>query len=177
VNPANDPGFDRVKLRSGRVIAEGHWDARGTLGVDRDVPVGLTDDAPRNPSGSKRRWRARRKHSRFIANRSGSHKTRRWRKANSNRWSHLLKTDTVFRTPIRPPPGRTAPDDEPAQNGMRSHQPFERLLVDARRHRYLLIAASLPLLGASGTSGSNPLSSSGESANSRSQYVAEAPVR
>src|SRR2546421_689389 len=25
---------------------------------------------------------------------------------------------------------------------MRSHQPFERLLVDARRHRYLLIAAS-----------------------------------
>jgi len=24
-----------VKLRSGRVFAEGHWDARGTLGVDR----------------------------------------------------------------------------------------------------------------------------------------------
>ena len=24
-----------VKLRGGRVIAEGHWDARGTLGVDR----------------------------------------------------------------------------------------------------------------------------------------------
>jgi uncharacterized OsmC-like protein len=34
-----------VKLRAGRVIAEGHWDARGTLGVDRDVPVGLTDIA------------------------------------------------------------------------------------------------------------------------------------
>jgi uncharacterized OsmC-like protein len=34
-----------VKLRSGRVIAEGHWDARGTLGVDRDVPVGLSDIA------------------------------------------------------------------------------------------------------------------------------------
>ena len=32
-----------VKLRGGRVIAEGHWDARGTLGVDREVPVGLTD--------------------------------------------------------------------------------------------------------------------------------------
>jgi uncharacterized OsmC-like protein len=32
-----------VNLRGGRVIAEGHWDARGTLGVDRDVPVGLTD--------------------------------------------------------------------------------------------------------------------------------------
>ena len=32
-----------VKLRGGRVIAEGHWDARGTLGVDRDVPVGLID--------------------------------------------------------------------------------------------------------------------------------------
>ena len=29
----------------GRVIAEGHWDARGTLGVDRAVPVGLTDIA------------------------------------------------------------------------------------------------------------------------------------
>jgi uncharacterized OsmC-like protein len=36
-----------VNLRGGRVIAEGHWDARGTLGVDRDVPVGLTDIALR----------------------------------------------------------------------------------------------------------------------------------
>ena len=34
-----------VKLRGGRVIAEGHWDARGTLGVDREAPVGLTDVA------------------------------------------------------------------------------------------------------------------------------------
>ena len=32
-----------VKLRGGRVIAEGHWDARGTLGVDREAPVGVTD--------------------------------------------------------------------------------------------------------------------------------------
>jgi len=32
-----------VKLRGGRVIAEGHWDACGTLGVDREAPVGLTD--------------------------------------------------------------------------------------------------------------------------------------
>lgn len=32
-----------VKLRGGRVTAEGHWDARGTLGIDRAVPVGLTD--------------------------------------------------------------------------------------------------------------------------------------
>jgi len=32
-----------VKLRGGRVVAEGHWDARGTLGVDREAPVGLTD--------------------------------------------------------------------------------------------------------------------------------------
>ncbi|MGC2199604.1 MAG: OsmC family protein [Stellaceae bacterium] len=34
-----------VKLRGGRVIAEGWWDARGTLGVDREAPVGLTDIA------------------------------------------------------------------------------------------------------------------------------------
>jgi uncharacterized OsmC-like protein len=34
-----------VKLRGGRVIAKGHWDARGTLGVDREVPVGLSDIA------------------------------------------------------------------------------------------------------------------------------------
>ena len=32
-----------VKLRGGRVVAKGHWDARGTLGVDREAPVGLTD--------------------------------------------------------------------------------------------------------------------------------------
>lgn len=30
-----------VTIRSGRIIAEGHWDARGTLGIDRSVPVGL----------------------------------------------------------------------------------------------------------------------------------------
>jgi uncharacterized OsmC-like protein len=34
-------------VRGGRVTAEGHWDARGTLGVDREVPVGLTDIALR----------------------------------------------------------------------------------------------------------------------------------
>jgi len=34
-----------VSLRRARVVAEGHWDARGTLGVDRAVPVGLTDIA------------------------------------------------------------------------------------------------------------------------------------
>lgn len=32
-----------VELRSASVVVEGHWDARGTLGVDRQVPVGLTD--------------------------------------------------------------------------------------------------------------------------------------
>jgi uncharacterized OsmC-like protein len=32
-----------VTIRSGRVIAEGVWDARGTLGIDRNAPVGLTD--------------------------------------------------------------------------------------------------------------------------------------
>ena len=32
-----------VTIRSGRVVAEGHWDARGTLGVDRTAPVGMTD--------------------------------------------------------------------------------------------------------------------------------------
>jgi uncharacterized OsmC-like protein len=36
-----------VTVRSGRVIAEGTWDARGTLGIDRSVPVGLTDIALR----------------------------------------------------------------------------------------------------------------------------------
>jgi uncharacterized OsmC-like protein len=34
-----------VKLRGGRVVAQGRWDARGTLGVDREAPVGLTDIA------------------------------------------------------------------------------------------------------------------------------------
>ncbi|MBI1351137.1 MAG: OsmC family peroxiredoxin [Actinomycetales bacterium] len=32
-----------VDLRQARVVAEGHWDARGTLGVDKDAPVGMTD--------------------------------------------------------------------------------------------------------------------------------------
>lgn len=36
-----------VTIRSGRVIAEGTWDARGTLGIDRSVPVGLSEIALR----------------------------------------------------------------------------------------------------------------------------------
>jgi uncharacterized OsmC-like protein len=32
-----------VTIHGGKVIAEGIWDARGTLGVDRATPVGLTD--------------------------------------------------------------------------------------------------------------------------------------
>jgi uncharacterized OsmC-like protein len=32
-----------VAISSGRVVAEGVWDARGTLGVDRAAPVGLTE--------------------------------------------------------------------------------------------------------------------------------------
>lgn len=32
-----------VELRNAKVTAEAHWDARGTLGVDRAVPVGITD--------------------------------------------------------------------------------------------------------------------------------------
>lgn len=34
-----------VELRAATVEVEGHWDARGTLAVDRAVPVGLTDVA------------------------------------------------------------------------------------------------------------------------------------
>jgi uncharacterized OsmC-like protein len=30
-----------ARLEGGRIIAEGTWDARGTLGVDKSVPVGL----------------------------------------------------------------------------------------------------------------------------------------
>ena len=32
-----------VEIRRGRVIADGVWDVRGTLGIDRAVPVGITD--------------------------------------------------------------------------------------------------------------------------------------
>jgi uncharacterized OsmC-like protein len=32
-----------VSIRGGKVIAEGVWDARGTLGVDRSAPIGLTE--------------------------------------------------------------------------------------------------------------------------------------
>lgn len=32
-----------VPIRGGKIIAEGSWDARGTLGVDKTVPVGITD--------------------------------------------------------------------------------------------------------------------------------------
>ncbi|HKM62892.1 MAG TPA: OsmC family protein [Acidisphaera sp.] len=32
-----------IALRHARVSAQGVWDARGTLGVDRSAPVGLTD--------------------------------------------------------------------------------------------------------------------------------------
>ena len=34
-----------IELRGSQITAEGHWDARGTLGIDKTVPVGLTDVA------------------------------------------------------------------------------------------------------------------------------------
>ncbi len=34
-----------IPLRGGRIVAEGAWDVRGTLGIDRATPVGLTDIA------------------------------------------------------------------------------------------------------------------------------------
>ncbi len=36
-----------IAIRGGRIIAEGSWDARGTLGIDRSVPVGLSEIALR----------------------------------------------------------------------------------------------------------------------------------
>ena len=36
-----------IALRGGRVVAEGVWDARGTLGVDKAAPVGLSEIALR----------------------------------------------------------------------------------------------------------------------------------
>jgi uncharacterized OsmC-like protein len=32
-----------VTVRGGRIVADGVWDVRGTLGIDRATPVGLTD--------------------------------------------------------------------------------------------------------------------------------------
>ena len=32
-----------VTIRGGKIVAEGIWDARGTLAIDRAVPVGLTE--------------------------------------------------------------------------------------------------------------------------------------
>lgn len=36
-----------IPLRGGRIVAEGAWDVRGTLGIDRAAPVGLTEIALR----------------------------------------------------------------------------------------------------------------------------------
>jgi len=36
-----------IPIRNARLVAEGVWDARGTLGVDRAAPVGLTEIALR----------------------------------------------------------------------------------------------------------------------------------
>lgn len=33
----------RIHLNRAKVVAEGNWDARGTLGIDRDAPVGLRE--------------------------------------------------------------------------------------------------------------------------------------
>ncbi len=36
-----------ITLRGGRIVAEGIWDARGTLAIDKSAPVGLTEIALR----------------------------------------------------------------------------------------------------------------------------------
>ena len=61
--------------------------------------------------------------------RGGSHRAPRWRKADSNRWSHLTYDRDAFQNTYPACPGLQGPEVGPAQNGMRSHQPFERLLV------------------------------------------------
>ncbi len=50
-----------IDLRGGRIVAEAHWDARGTLAIDRTAPVGLTDitlsfelDTPADPAKLER---------------------------------------------------------------------------------------------------------------------------
>jgi hypothetical protein len=50
--------------------------------------------------------------------------TRRWRKADSNRWSHLTYDGDAFQNTHSASPGCTAPEDGPAEAGMRSRQPF-----------------------------------------------------
>lgn len=42
----------RIPFTSARVIASGTWDARGTLAVDRDAPVGVTEVKLRFEIGS-----------------------------------------------------------------------------------------------------------------------------
>ena len=78
-----------VKLRGGRVIAEGHWDARGTLGVDREAPgepVSFGSRHPRHwvPHGRPDRGQARRRedsaHPRTCRN-LPMRSPRRWMKA------------------------------------------------------------------------------------------------
>ena len=32
-----------IEIRKGRVVADGVWDVRGTLGIDKSAPVGMTD--------------------------------------------------------------------------------------------------------------------------------------
>ena len=51
----------RLPFNRAKVIAEGHWDVRGTLGVDRTTPVGLTEvkltfeiDSPADPKKIKK---------------------------------------------------------------------------------------------------------------------------
>jgi uncharacterized OsmC-like protein len=51
----------RLPFNRAKVIAEGSWDARGTLGVDRTAPVGLTEvsltfeiDSPADPEKIKK---------------------------------------------------------------------------------------------------------------------------
>ncbi len=49
-----------LALRSATVHVVGHWDARGTLGVDREVPVGFTDIEVRiesTPTPTRPHWR------------------------------------------------------------------------------------------------------------------------
>jgi hypothetical protein len=107
---------------------------------------------------------------RFQPRGSPLRQTACWRETDSNFWSHLTYDGDAFQnTYSASPPGCTAPEDGPAENGMRVTNGSSDCLSMRRsgEHRYFLIALTgmLPFrrLGVSGTSGSNPLSSSGES--------------
>ncbi len=133
-----------VTVRAGRIIAEGVWDARGTLAIDRNAPVGVTDitlrfeiDSDAEPAKLERMIHATERCCVILAD--APRLVRRADHRRGSRLSRLAPPQSSGRVQIQVPP------ISPAATGASDHGNGAKTAARAMLIRKPTVAAILPL--------------------------------